>query len=336
MRPRCEDPRSAQTVLVADPRASRRKQLVHTPGGGPLALEAASLVEAFPMAEEAEPDILALSIDFLAEPELEGLLRLAGMLGSRVFLFSSDGRGPAPGTIGSQLPCLALRVGENILDLVARMVDPRARLDAAEGDLRPPDLIVIGASTGGVAAIETLLMSFPADCPPTLVVQHIRDGFVQGLVRRLDNACRPRVVAAEDGARLTRGVVYFAADTMRHLTVGRPTSQRCALVDAPPRNGHRPAVDPLFESALSWGSRVAAALLTGMGADGAAGMALLRRAGAHTIAQDQGSSVVWGMPRAAIEAGAATDVLPIGGIGSALLAARPRALPDGARRIAQP
>jgi two-component system chemotaxis response regulator CheB len=322
-------------MLVADPRASRRKQLVHAPGG-PLALEAASLLEAFPIAEEAEPAIIALSVDFLAEPELEGLLRLANMLGSEVFLFSADGRSPAPGTIGAKLPCLALRPGENILDLAARMADPQARRDATEGNLRPPDLILIGASTGGVAAIETVLMSFPADCPPTLVVQHIRDGFVQGLIRRLDNACRPRVMAAADGARLSRGVVYFAAETARHLTVGRPTSQRCGLVDAPPRNGHCPAVDPLFESALSWGPRVAAALLTGMGADGAAGMGLLRRAGAHTIAQDQGSSVVWGMPRAAVEAGAAEEVLPIDRIGSALLAARPRPTPEDARRSAQP
>lgn len=316
-------------VLVADPRNSRRQQLVRSPGG-PLALEAASLCEAFPIAEEAAPAVMALSVDFLAEPELEGLLRLAGMLGSKVFLYSADGRGPARGTIGGQLPCVALRAGENINDLVARMADPRAHLAAADGDLRAPDLILIGASTGGITAVETVLLSYPADCPPTLVVQHIRDGFVQGLVRRLDSACRPRVVEAVDGTRLARGTVYFAGDTNRHLTVGSPTAPRCTLVAAPPRNGHRPAVDPLFESALSWGPRVAAALLTGMGTDGAAGMAALRRAGAHTIAQDRDSSVVWGMPRAAVEAGAAEEVLPIDRIGAALLAARPRRM-DGAR-----
>ena len=333
MRSRHDDYRNARTVLVADPRATRRRQLVHAPGG-PLALEAASLLEAYPIAEEALPEIMVLSVDFLAEPELEGLLRLADMLGSRVFLFSSDRRGPAPGTIGAHLPCLLLRAGETIHDLLARASDPRACLDTSEGDLRAPDLILIGASTGGVAAIETVLMSFPADCPPTLVVQHIRDGFVQGLVRRLDNACRPRVVAAEDGARLARGVVYFAADTTRHLTLGSPSAQRCALIDAPPRNGHRPAVDPLFESASQWGARVAAALLTGMGRDGAAGMAQLRNAGAHTIAQDRDSSVVWGMPRAAVEAGAAEDVLPLDRIGGALLAARPRPINDSLTRKA--
>lgn len=317
-------------VLVADPRNSRRHQLVRSPHG-PLALEAASLCEAFPIAEEEAPAVMALSVDFVAEPELEGILRLADMLGSKVFLYSTDGRGPARGTPAGELPCLPLRAGDTITDLVARMTDPRAHLAASDGELRAPDVILIGASTGGIAAIETVLMSYPADCPPTLVVQHIRDGFVQGLVRRLDLACRPRVVEAVDGTRLSRGTIYFAGDTDRHLTVGSPTAPRCALVSAPPRHGHRPAVDALFESALSWGPRVAAALLTGMGADGAAGMGALRRAGAHTIAQDKSSSVVWGMPRAAVEAGAAEEVLPIERIGAALLAARPRR-PDSFQR----
>lgn len=317
-------------MLVADPRNSRRHQLVRS-AGGPLALEAASLCEAFPIAEESAPSVMALSVDFLAEPELEGLLRLADMLGSRVFLYSADGRGPARGTLGGELPCVPLKSGENILDLIARINDSRAHMAPSAGDLRAPDLILIGASTGGITAIETVLMSYPADCPPTLVVQHIRDGFVQGLVRRLDSACRPRVVEAVEGARLHRGTIYFAADPNRHLTVGSPTAPRCTLVSGPPRSGHRPAVDPLFESALPWGARVSAALLTGMGADGAVGMGALRRAGAHTIAQDRATSVVWGMPRAAVEAGAAEEVLPIDRIGAALLAPRSRGTEDAAR-----
>ena len=322
------DLRNVQTVLVADPLASRRKKLAQTQGAT-RTIEAASLMEAYPIAEEQAPAIIAISTDFLAEPELGGFLRLVEMLGSRAFLYSTEGRGPATGLAGAHLPCLAVRAGDRIHDLITRMTDPRTHLSAAEGDLRVPELILIGASTGGVAAIETVLLSFPADCPPTLVVQHIRDGFVPGLVRRLDSACRPRVVAAADGARLTRGVVYFAAETTAHLTIaGRPGAQRCALVTAPPCHGHRPAVDPLFDSAVACGDRVAAALLTGMGTDGALGLGRLHRAGAHTIAQDRESSVVWGMPRAAIEAGAAEDVLPIDQIGSALLAARPRRTAD--------
>ncbi len=321
-------------VLVADPRNGRRHQLVRT-RGGPLALEAASLCEAFPIAEEAAPAVMALSVDFLAEPDLEGFLRLADMLGSKVFLYSTDGHAPARGMRGGQLPCVPLRSGDTIDDLVARLADPRALLGADEGALRAADLILIGASTGGVSAVETVLASFPADCPPTLVVQHIRDGFIQGLVRRLAHSCRPHVVEAVDGARLMRGTVYFAGDTNLHLTVGSPTAPRCALVAAPPRHGHRPAVDPLFESAVAWGPRVAAALLTGMGADGAAGMGTLLRAGAHTIAQDRMTSVVWGMPRAAVESGAAAEVLPLDRIGAALLAARPRRADPAMRGVAR-
>lgn len=330
MQLRNEGLRNRRVLLVADPRSGRRQQLVRSPGGA-LALEAASLCEAFPMAEESSPAVMAVSADFLAEPELEGLLRLADMLGSRVFLYSADGRAPARGTLGAQLPCVPLRAGDTILDLVDRIGDARAGAGAGSGDLRAPDLVLIGASTGGISAVETVLMSYPAECPPTLIVQHIRDGFVQGLVRRLNSACRPRVVEAVDGARLSRGTVYFAADPNRHLTVGSPTAPRCTLVSAPPRHGHRPAVDPLFESALGWGERVSAALLTGMGTDGAAGLAVLRRAGAHTIAQDRDSSVVWGMPRAAVEAGAAEEVLSINRIGAALLAPRSRPGDDPVR-----
>jgi len=130
------------------------------------------------------------------------------------------------------------------------------------------------------------------------------------------------VVLAAEGDALKRGTVYFASDSNRHLMIKGMSGTRIALVDGPPRNGHRPAVDSLFDSALPWASRVTAALLTGMGQDGAAGLGALRRAGAHTIAQDQATSIVWGMPRAAVEAGAASEVLPIDRIGHALLARR--------------
>jgi two-component system chemotaxis response regulator CheB len=212
-----------------------------------------------------------------------------------------------------------LRTGDGVDDLLARLADPRTHLDPGTADSRLPDMILIGASTGGIAAIETVLASFPADCPPTLVVQHIREGFVSGFVQRLNTRCRPRVVEATDGDRLCRGTVYLAADAERHLVVAGQTTPRCQLLAAAPRHGHRPAVDPLFESALPLARGVAAALLTGMGSDGAQGLGALRQAGAHTIAQDRETSIVWGMPRAAVERGAAAQVLPIDRIGAALL-----------------
>jgi two-component system chemotaxis response regulator CheB len=225
------------------------------------------------------------------------------------------------------LVCLPLRPAEGVEDLLARMADPRAALGADAGVAILPELILIGASTGGITAIEEVLSSFPADCPPTLVVQHMRDGYIPRLVQRLDDRCRPRVVEATGGLSLRRGTIAFASDESRHLTVAGKAVPRCALSATAPVHGHRPAVDPLFLSATAFGDRVAAALLTGMGSDGAAGLGALRRAGAFTIAQDEATSTVWGMPRVAIESGAAEIVLPLARIGPALLAGRSALVP---------
>ena len=184
-----------------------------------------------------------------------------------------------------------------------------------------PQLICIGASTGGVSALETVLLNFPEDCPPTLIVQHIRPGFAEGLVRRLNQLVNPHVISAKDNEVIEHGNVYVAAAHDRHLGLTLRSGLRLRLLAEAPVSGHRPSVDVLFHQAAEQAKRIriSAALLTGMGADGADGMAMLRAAGAYTIAQDENSSVVWGMPRVAIERGGATDVLPLNKIGPALL-----------------
>lgn len=194
-----------------------------------------------------------------------------------------------------------------------------------------PDILAIGASTGGIAAIEKILATFPADCPPTLVVQHIHRGFAEGLVRRLDGLVKPKVMTGEDGMELKTGQICFATADDRHLTAISRAGLRVKLVDGPEISGHRPSVDALFESlaALSDRFRIAACLLTGMGADGADGMAKLRLNGAFTIAQDKDSSVVWGMPQAAILRGGADAVLPLEHIADALLTGRIASLSQG-------
>lgn len=312
--------RDGRIVLLADPVAARRRQLLRGTGG--TTVEAASLNEIFPLAEEIAPDLMVLSADFLREPELEGVVRLAGMIGAGLFLYAAEGSPPIRSPLGARLRCVQMRTGDGLADLLSRNADPRVGSYQGEGETLLPELVLLGASTGGVAAIEAVLMAFPEDCPPTVVVQHMREGFVSGLVQRLNLRCRPRVVEAQQDMPLVRGTIYFAADAERHLTVARQVSARCVLVDAPPRHGHRPAVDPLFESALAWREKVSVALLTGMGTDGAAGMEVLRRAGAHTIAQDRATSTVWGMPGAAVAAGAAEAVLPIDRIGQGLLGGR--------------
>jgi two-component system chemotaxis response regulator CheB len=179
-------------------------------------------------------------------------------------------------------------------------------------------VIVVGASTGGPQALLELLRGLPADGPPVLVVQHIVPGFVQGLVAWLASAAAPRrVVVATEGAAPEAGFVYVAPSE-GHLVV---EDARLRIDASPPRGGHRPSVDVLFESAArGLGASCVGVLLTGMGSDGAQGLLALRRAGAETIAQDEATSCVYGMPRVARELGAACRVLPLPEIAPALCA----------------
>lgn len=183
--------------------------------------------------------------------------------------------------------------------------------------LRP---ILIGASTGGVEALYTILGAMPADCPPIFIVQHMRPNFMEGFVAGLDRMCRPQVVLAQDRMVASRGHVYIAPSGQCHLTLGSGAAPFCRLVQGEAVHGHRPSVDRLFLSATQLTPLPVAALLTGMGRDGAEGLLRLRHSGGLTLAQDQDSCVVFGMPRAAVELGAAEKILPLGAIAAALLA----------------
>lgn len=322
-------PRHRRKVVIADPRDPRRSRMA-SQCGPHLVVEAASLSEVYPLAEELAPDILAIAADFLGEPGFETVIRLADLLGSQLVVYHTEGEPLLKSPHRRRVDQVTLGPRDGVEALVQRLFEPRARPEQGAEQYLLPELILIGASTGGIASVEAVLAAFPSDCPPTLVVQHIRDGFVAGLVQRLNRRCLPRVVEARDGQALARGTVYFAAESRCHLTVASGHPPSCALVAGPERHGHRPAVDPLFESAVPMGPKVAAALLTGMGRDGAEGLAALRRAGAFTNSQDRDLSTVWGMPRAAIEIGAASVVLPCDAIGPALLDRR-QSVPAGRR-----
>lgn len=180
-------------------------------------------------------------------------------------------------------------------------------------------LVAIGASTGGPPALGQLLSALPPRPRwPVLVVQHMAPGFIRGLASWLETTTSRPVRIAEHGALAEPGVVHLAPDG-RHLElVGR----RLRVSDAPPVEGHRPSVDALMASIASTGpaGETVGLLLTGMGRDGAFGLGLLREAGAWTIAQDEATSVVWGMPKAAVESGAAHEVLPLPEIAATLRA----------------
>ena len=308
---------SQPVLLIADPDIMRRNSAFRRCAErGVRVLGAAGLADALLLAEEHRPDRVAIASDLAIRPEFGVLSDLLMRLRARVVIYGP----PQPGaTLFRSVPPDQL-VASLLGDLAgARLPMPSLESPGDSDDM--PDLILIGASTGGITALEAVLCVFPADCPPTLVVQHIRPGFAEGLIRRLDKLLTPNVRAAEDDTPLRRGTVLVAADSDRHLRLILRGGLRARLQDEPPVSGHRPSVDVLFRDGakLAAGLDVRAALLTGMGADGAQGMCELRRAGAQTIAQDRDSSVVWGMPRVAVEMGGASEVLPLVRIGQALL-----------------
>lgn len=174
----------------------------------------------------------------------------------------------------------------------------------------PIRIVAIAASTGGPAALHRILSSLPRDFKaPIVVVQHITAGFIGGLADWLRGSCPLEVKVAEPGEELRPKHVYLAPDT-GHLGV-TPTG-RVAISDEPPRNGFRPSADHLFESvAAAYGSSVAGIVLTGMGTDGVDGLRSVKAAGGHVLAQDEASSIVYGMPRVAVTAGIVDAILSL-------------------------
>jgi len=180
-------------------------------------------------------------------------------------------------------------------------------------------LIAIGASTGGTEAIKEVLMQMPADSPGTVITQHIPAAFSKPFSERMNSCSAMEVREASDGEQILPGHAYIAPGD-RHLLVVRDGARfRCQLSDAPPVNRHRPSVDVLFRSvAQNIGPNAVGAILTGMGADGAQGLKEMRETGAWTLAQDEKTSVVWGMPGEAVACGAVCDVVPLPAMASKL------------------
>jgi len=179
-------------------------------------------------------------------------------------------------------------------------------------------VVAVATSTGGPAALQRIFAALPGDFPlPILVVQHITPGFTAGLAEWLGSVCPLRVRVGRHGEALAPGTVYFAPDG-RHLGVAR--SGALALSDGPPVGGFRPSGTALFESVAGvYGASAVALILTGMGDDGLAGLRAVRQAGGRVVAQDEGSSIVFGMPGAAVAAGLAHAVLPLDAIAAHLV-----------------
>ncbi len=189
------------------------------------------------------------------------------------------------------------------------------------GRLSTEKIIFIGASTGGTEATRELLMQLPADSPAVMITQHMPPGFTTSYAKRLDGLCRISVKEAIDGERVLPGHAYVAPGGM-HLSVERSGANYIARVrDGDPVNRHKPSVEVLFRSAARVvGPNALGVMLTGMGADGALAMKEMREAGSYNLVQDEASCVVYGMPREAVAAGAAHEVLPLLQIAPQLIA----------------
>ena len=201
---------------------------------------------------------------------------------------------------------------------VAAAVRPPAPRTSA---VKQPAVLVIGSSTGGPEALAKVLPVLPASLPvPVLVVQHMPPVFTRQFAQRLDRLCALRVVEAVDGTPLAPGTVHLAPGD-HHLTI-RTTGRglQTALDQAPPENFCRPAVDPLFRSAVTaFDGAVLGVVLTGMGSDGRIGAGRIRETGGAVVVQDQATSIVWGMPGAVASAGFADEVLPLDRVAETVL-----------------
>ena len=184
-------------------------------------------------------------------------------------------------------------------------------------------IVAIGASTGGVETLQRMLTRLPASAPAILIAQHMPAGFTSAFARRLDAQCAVTVSEATDGRRVLPGHVYIAPGAL-HLELARTGAHyECRLHDGPLVSGHRPSVDVLFASVAAAAGRNAVGLiLTGMGRDGATGLLAMRRAGSRTYGQSEASCLIYGMPKAAMQAGAVEVELPIDRLAEEIVAIR--------------
>ncbi len=181
-------------------------------------------------------------------------------------------------------------------------------------------IIAIGASTGGTVAIEQLLLSMPANSPGIVIVQHMPEKFTKSFAERLNGLCEITVKEAENGDSVIPGTALIAPGNFHMLVKRSGARYHVEIIPGPPVHHQRPSVEVMFDSAAKYvGSNAVGVILTGMGADGANGLLNMKNNGAVTIAQDEATSVVWGMPGEAVKLGAAEHVLPINKIAQAVI-----------------
>ncbi|NIG17612.1 chemotaxis response regulator protein-glutamate methylesterase [Pantoea sp. Al-1710] len=335
------------TVMCVDDSALMRQlmtEIINSHADMEMVATAPDPLVARDLIKQYNPQVLTLDVEM---PRMDGLDFLEKLMRLRpmpvVMVSSLTGKGSEVTLRALELgavdfvtkPQLGIREGmlaysQMIADKIraaaraklhARPATPGPVMLKAGPLLSSEKLIAIGSSTGGTEAIRHVLQPLPATSPALLITQHMPPGFTRSFAERLNKLCQITVKEAEDGERILPGHAYIAPGAM-HMELGRSGANYVVkLNDGPPVNRHKPSVDVLFRSVATHAGRNAVGvILTGMGNDGAAGMLEMHRAGAWTIAQDEASCVVFGMPREAIAMGGTSEVVDLGHISQHMLA----------------
>jgi two-component system chemotaxis response regulator CheB len=257
------------------------------------------------------------AVDYLPKPKIDLAATLGSYAEELVAKVKMAARARVRSYAGRAVPAPAQSSGSSTV--AGRMVvTPRLSADAVIAKAEPKAfrttdrIIAIGASTGGTEAIKDVITLLPADTPGIVITQHIPKAFSTPFARRMNACCQMTVYEAEDGQQVLPGHVYIAPGDKHLLLVRDGARYVCRLDDGPAVNRHKPSVDVLFRSVAQQAGRNAiGVILTGMGKDGAIGLKEMRDAGSPTIAQDEATSVVWGMPGEAVAVGGAGEILPL-------------------------
>lgn len=322
-------------VLVVDDSATMRSLIsasLRWDRGLEVVGEAADPLEAREAIKALNPDVVTLDVEMPNMNGLDFLERLMRLRPTPVVMVSTLTSRGAEITLQAlelgAVDCLAKPTADDphtlneLPEKVRAAAGARVRASGLDSARRSPGTgpyapdgrpLAIGASTGGVEALISILSRLPENAPPTVITQHMPASFTKSFADRLDRLCAMRVCEAYDGAPLEAGRAYVAPGGVAHLEVSAlGGALRCRLSAGDAVSGHRPSVDVMFESvAQACGKRALGVILTGMGRDGARGLLAMREAGARTLGQDEPSCVVYGMPRAAFETGAVERQVPL-------------------------